>query len=299
MKSQLIGAAVFSALAGHVAAHGYVYRINADNTVYPGWDVYIDPYMNPKPARIAFGGGGVNPIFNVQGKDLACNVGPTPPGAIAEVRAGSTITFHWSRWLYSHKGPITAWLAPYEGDVAKVDVNKLEFFKITEDTVDAQGVWANVRMMDKTNMTWTATIPTDIKPGTYVLRHELMALHFAVATTPGFEWSPIGPQFYMACFNFKVTGSGTATPKGVTFPGGYDLAKDPGLTFNLSSDKPFTPIGPALYKSATSVDLKPKELVVLSPTNNGTEADNVYYQTQTQVLKAQSAMTEYFDSIGG
>jgi hypothetical protein len=33
MKSQLIGAAVFSALAGHVAAHGYVYRINADNTV--------------------------------------------------------------------------------------------------------------------------------------------------------------------------------------------------------------------------------------------------------------------------
>jgi hypothetical protein len=69
--------------------------------------------MNPKPARIAFGGGGVNPIFDVQGKDLACNVRPTPPGAIAEVRAGSTITFHWSRWLYSHKGPITAWLAPY------------------------------------------------------------------------------------------------------------------------------------------------------------------------------------------
>jgi len=126
-----------------------------------------------------------------------------------------------------------------------------------------------------------------------------MALHFSVATTPGFEWSPIGPQFYMACFNFKVTGDGTATPKGVTFPGGYDLAKDPGLTFNLSSNKPFTPIGPPLYKSAVSVNLKPKELTVISVTGNGTEADKAYYATQSQVLKSQAAMTEYFDSIGG
>ncbi|KAK0653134.1 glycoside hydrolase [Cercophora newfieldiana] len=171
MKTSIV---VFSlALASHAAAHGYVYSINADNTVYPGWDVYIDQYMQPKPARIAFGGGGPNPIFNVDGKELACNFNPTAPGAIAEVRAGSDITFHWSRWLYSHKGPITAWLAPYEGDVAKVDVNKLEFFKITEDTVDDKGVWANVRMMDDKNMTWTATIPADIKPGTYVLRHEV------------------------------------------------------------------------------------------------------------------------------
>jgi hypothetical protein len=125
-----------------------------------------------------------------------------------------------------------------------------------------------------------------------------MALHFAVSTTPGFEWSPIGPQFYMACFNFKVTGDGTATPKGVTFPGGYNLQKDPGLTFNLSSDAAFTPIGPALYKSAKTVELKPKELVVISPTGNKT-TDATYYKTQEQVLVSQAAMTEYFDSIGG
>ncbi len=141
---------------------------------YPGWDVYIDPYVKPPPARIAFGGGDVNPIFDLNSTDLACNVRHTPaPGAVAEVRAGSNITFHWSRWLYSHKGPITAWLAPYEGNVSDVNVNKLEFFKIAEDTVDDKGVWANVRMMDNTNDTWTATIPADIKPGTYVIRHEV------------------------------------------------------------------------------------------------------------------------------
>ncbi|KAK0701889.1 glycosyl hydrolase family 61-domain-containing protein [Lasiosphaeria miniovina] len=294
-----LGASLTLALAGHVAAHGYVYKISVDNTVYPGWDVYIDSLVTPKPPRIAFGGGGVNPIFNVSAPELACNFGPTPPGAIAEVRAGSNITFNWSRWLYSHKGPITAWLAPYEGDVAKVDVNKLEFFKIAEDTVDGKGVWANVRLMDQSNGTWTATIPADIQPGTYVIRHELMALHFAVSTPPGFEWSPVGPQFYMACFNLNVTSSGTATPKGVTFPGGYSLAKDPGLKFNLSSDKAFTPIGPALYKSAYAANLTPKAIVAISPTGNGTDADNAYYATQNQALQAQAAMTEYFDSIGG
>lgn len=106
--------------------------------------------------------------------DIACSTVHSPaPGAIAEVRAGGDVTFHWSHWLYSHKGPITAWMAPYDGDVADVDVNELEFIKFAEDTVDEEGVWANVRMMDDTNGTWTATIPADIKPGNYIIRQEV------------------------------------------------------------------------------------------------------------------------------
>ena len=89
------------------------------------------------------------------------------------MRAGSDVTFHWSHWLYSHKGPITAWMAPYEGDVADVDVNELEFVKFAEDTVDEEGVWANVRMMDEGNGTWTAKIPADIRPGNYIVRQEV------------------------------------------------------------------------------------------------------------------------------
>lgn len=137
--------------------------------------MYIDPTIKPTPSRIAFGGGDVNPLFTMATQDIACGRGRKPaPGAIAEVRAGSNITFHWSRWLYSHKGPITAWLAPYEGDVAKVNVTELEFFKIAEDTVDSAGVWGTVKLMDKTNGTFTATIPADIKPGNYVLRQEVL-----------------------------------------------------------------------------------------------------------------------------
>jgi hypothetical protein len=105
---------------------------------------------------------------------MACNTIHNPaPGAIAEVRAGSNITFHWSRWLYSHKGPMTAWMAPYQGDISKVDVNQLEFFKFGEDTMDAHGVWSTIRMLDVTNNTWTVVIPADIKPGNYIVRQEV------------------------------------------------------------------------------------------------------------------------------
>ena len=68
---------------------------------------------------------------------------------------------------------MTAWMAPYEGDISKVDVNQLEFFKFAEDTMDASGTWSTIRMLDVTNNTWTAVIPADIKPGSYIIRQEV------------------------------------------------------------------------------------------------------------------------------
>jgi hypothetical protein len=64
-------------------------------------------------------------------------------------------------------------MAPYEGDIANVDVNKLEFFKFAEEAKDENGVWGTVKLLDETNGTWTATIPADIKPGKYIIRQEV------------------------------------------------------------------------------------------------------------------------------
>ncbi len=113
---------------------------------------------------------------------------------------------------------------------------------------------------------------------------------------------PVGPQFYMTCFNFRVTGDGNTIPRGVTFPGAYRV-DEPGMRFNVrneSSDgRSYTPLGPGLYKSRYTVDLPPKELSVVSPTGNGEEADAAYYQAQEKFLAQQGAITSYFDSIGG
>jgi hypothetical protein len=39
------------------------------------------------------------------------------------------------------------YMAPYEGDIAKNDVNKLKFFKIAERAVSNQAKWATDEMM--------------------------------------------------------------------------------------------------------------------------------------------------------
>lgn len=284
----------------------------------------LDPYIDPPPARIGFGGGYVFPILDPASKDMACNrVAKPAPGAVAEVRAGSSVTFHWSQWLYSHKGPITAWMAPYEGDISDVDVKELEFFKIAEDTFDDRGVWANVRMMDDTNMTWTAEIPADIKPGNYVLRHEvffrvplpqdrfvvwfadlreqIIALHFVLGHRPGFEFVPIGPQFYMSCFNVRVTEGGEARPRGVKFPGAYHR-DDPGLHWNVSAPPsvtgPYPSLGLPVHKSAYTVSLPPRELVVVSPTGNS-DTDTQYFAAQNAALERLGALISFIVSRGG
>jgi cellulase len=111
--------------------------------------------------------------------DIACGSNTVPAGTIAPARAGSNITFGWSTWPITHNGPIMTYMAPYEGDVAKVDVTKLKFFKIAELGLADDGVtWATNVLTANDNVT-AVTIPHDIKSGNYIVRHELITLHFA------------------------------------------------------------------------------------------------------------------------
>jgi hypothetical protein len=64
-------------------------------------------------------------------------------------------------------------MAPYEGDIADVDVNQLEFFKIGEEFHDETGKWATEKLVDDPEGKWTVKIPADIKPGLYVVRNEV------------------------------------------------------------------------------------------------------------------------------
>jgi cellulase len=86
---------------------------------------------------------------------------------------------------------------------------------------------------------WTVTIPENLAPGNYVLRHEILALHSAGQAN--------GAQFYPQCINLEVTGSGSATPDGVAGTSLY-TAEDPGVLFNLYGEFSEYPIpGPALW----------------------------------------------------
>jgi len=105
----------------------------------------------------------------------------------------------------------------------------------------------------------------------------------------------------MHCFNFNITGGGSATPKGATFPGAY-TADAPGLHWDIftPTNKTFPPVGPALYKPiGPKPILEARRHVVISPTGGNATADDAYYKVQNQVLAEQVSITQFFDAIGG
>ena len=138
-----------------------------------------------------------------------------------------------------HVGPVMSYLgrwqpgqSPQQGQVLQdcrigVMTRRLVYKVLTivlTLLIAITGTWGN-QMLVKANHTDTMQIPSDIKPGLYIFRTELLALH---GTMPALQYTTAGgAQFYPHCFNVEISGSGTATPPGVTIPGAYHQA-DPG-----------------------------------------------------------------------
>ncbi|KAF9022694.1 glycoside hydrolase family 61 protein [Hymenopellis radicata] len=211
-----------------VAAHGYVPQIKIGNEYIPGWDITKDPYTKPQPLRVVRGtklDSGF--ISDVTSHDITCSIGNSalPPGPIsATVAAGQTVTMLWNTWPIGHYGPVLNYMAKcptsdcstYKGDTGS------PWFKIQQNVFE-NGEWASDTLA-KSNFTYVVRIPSNIAPGSYLLRHENLALHGA--TNVG------GAQFYPVCVQLNVTGGGSLTPSGLSFPGAYS-AQDPGIHFNV------------------------------------------------------------------
>lgn len=60
-----------------------------------------------------------------------------------------------------------------------VSVNDVDFFKIDQDTYYPENDSWGTNKLIANNNTREVTIPSDIKPGTYIVRHEIIALHHA------------------------------------------------------------------------------------------------------------------------
>lgn len=74
------------------------------------------------------------------------------------------------------------------------------------------------------DLKWTSTIPSNLAPGNYLIRHELLALHQANT-----------PQFYPECAQLVVTGSGTVSAPAdhlYSIPS-YASATDPGVNVSF------------------------------------------------------------------
>jgi hypothetical protein len=139
-------------------------------------------------------------------------------------------------------------------------IEEVKFFKIDELAYDPKTRTWGSDVLYKNGQSHTATIPSDLKPGTYVIRHEIIALHGAM--NDNYKTKISGAQFYPQCAKVTVTGDGTATPAGNTFPGTYTW-DEPGILINMfyMPNEYKSPGGP-VYKPAKELPVKGPQPVV-------------------------------------
>ncbi|CAH0024713.1 unnamed protein product [Clonostachys rhizophaga] len=200
------------------------------NTIVNGvkssdWQYIRDTQNNPN----------AYPIEDVTSSLMGCfEKSGRAASAVQTVAAGSRIGFVSSNSM-GHPGPLIFYMArvPDGQDVNSWAHSGNVWFKI-----DQYGNKVDSYPPFETEMTqFYTTIPSKLKPGNYLLRAEHIGLHIAGA-----------PQFYIACAQLQVTGSGTSTPTSlVSFPGAYSKS-DAGLTFNIYAENGAYPYpGPAVW----------------------------------------------------
>jgi hypothetical protein len=119
-------------------------------------------------------------------------------------------------------------------DLIRKDVGYTYYISLSHSLINLPtDAWGNEDLIERDHSE-TFQLPSDIKPGLYVFRTELLALHGNRVSSSPTLYS--GPQFYPHCFNVEITGNGNVVPEGVTFPGGYKR-DDPGVAFRLYPDE--------------------------------------------------------------
>ncbi|KAE9404931.1 hypothetical protein BT96DRAFT_1015879 [Gymnopus androsaceus JB14] len=196
-----------------------------------------------------------SPVTDVTSNDLTCNVTPTPSSGVCSVNPGDQVTVEMHQQPNDrscaneaiggdHYGPINVSVFFRPGvrlvadlsesgrftshrspNAATADGPSASWFKISEIGLPSSDpdYWGTEVLNDNCGH-YTFTIPPNIKPGNYLLRAEVIALH--VASSVG------GAQFYMSCYQINIGGSGTISPAGVKIPGVYS-ATDPGILINI------------------------------------------------------------------
>lgn len=230
-----LSASVFAALiAKCVVAHGGLNNYTVGETWYRGYvrtprSHHSIPFLTPliqlprydpftpaedqlgQPWQVQRAWETIDPVFNVSSPFLACNTPGTTAAATIDIQAGENITALYFYWLHP-VGPMSVWLAacPQGGGCADVDVNELDWFKIWHaGLVDdgalglAESMWYQkaFQKWDNSPAEWPVQIPSTLKPGMYLVRHEIMSIHVAGK-----------PQFYPECAHLNVSGTGMALP---------------------------------------------------------------------------------------
>ncbi|KAI8961643.1 glycoside hydrolase family 61 protein [Daldinia sp. FL1419] len=165
------------------------------------------------------------PLFNVSSTDMRCYELEPGKGSpkIMSVEAGGEVGFRVDGNV-THPGPLQFYMAKVlEGESVKTFAGNGDvWFKIFNDNLEFTDRWPEWPNWGKNEV--SVTIPSCLAQGEYLLRVEHIALHNAARLNTA--------QFYLGCAQLHVSGGGTKTFPGVSFPGAYS-ATDPGILFDI------------------------------------------------------------------
>nr|VWO95795.1 Cytochrome P450 monooxygenase AKT7 (EC (AK-toxin biosynthesis protein 7) [Ganoderma boninense] len=275
MKHFAVFAAVSAALP-YVAAHGFVSQVVIDGQTYEG--NVPNQYKGPSPIRLI---SDISPVKGASNKDLFCGLNAALAEMVVPANPGSNVTFQWSggggqKWPHN-TGPLMTYMASCGSTSCdKFDSLDAEWFKIDEAGKKNADTWVQQDIMNGDS--YTLTLPSNLSPGGYLIRHEIIALHLAV--TMG------GAEFYPSCTQIQVGGNGNGQPnQTVHFPGAYSDS-DPGIfdptVFDSGSTYVFP--GPSISNLAsTQEEVTPPVSSVPFPSGTAVQTGKASSTSSTKV----------------
>ncbi|KAI1820688.1 lytic polysaccharide monooxygenase [Xylaria intraflava] len=275
-------------------AHGFISNINVNRLFYNGWNPSL-PDADPLSigwSNSVFDQSFVNPKGYTT-PDIICQRNGKSAHAHALISAGDHVQIQWNGWPIDHKGPVMNYLASCGENqpCEDVDKNDLRFFKISElglidgadTTTGPGGLWAS-DLLIANNHSWILEIPPMIKPGFYVLRSEIIALHTASVDR--------GAQNYPQCFNIRIEGQGTVLPSGIPGTELYD-PEDPSVHLNIYEGVSTYKIpGPTVMSGVTAETIPPLSHPMptgAGPIYTGTETTPVATAAQATTTSSEEA----------
>lgn len=239
-----------------------------------------------------------NFVPSITGPEMACGIdGTIANPTTCNANTGDQISLEHRMWPdgsqpgaidVSHKGNTAIYMKKINSQSDEVTGNG--WFKIYWDGYDTSTKEWGTDHMNANNGLVTTTIPSDLAPGNYLVRSEVLALQ------------ELGdPQMYVGCAQLNLAGTGSVVPADTTTIPGYIDMSTPAMTVNVYSDFTFTEYGPKLYGTggsgngtATSTSYKPSTTtsssssVSLSGTTSATTGATTgsYSETPNEVSAA-------------
>jgi len=224
MRTPSLFAALLLHAAGSgvpVSAHGFLATFTINGNVYTG----NNPYGTNGPSVIRKVDS-QDPNYRASNPALTCGVDELAASQVADANPGDSMTFSWKGADYSNwphnTGPMLTYMASCSSTCDQFDATQAKWFKIHQvGRQDGSALWFQQVLYD--GGVDNVTIPSNLAPGNYLVRHEIIALHLAT--------EPDMAEFYPACAQLSVGGSQTGKPNDdelVSLPGAYSDS-DPGI----------------------------------------------------------------------